>query len=289
VLARKAQALNAPNRLLVEPIVRAALLEDIGRGGDLTTEAIVPRDARATASIQARAPGVVCGLDAARLAFELLDPHASFDAAVADGERIGEGACAARVVCSSRALLTGERTALNLLCRLSGIATATRTLVDLIAEYPAQVVCTRKTTPGLRVLEKYAVRCGGGSNHRFGLDDAVLIKDNHLALVHSIAAAVDAVRARVGHMVKIEVEVDRLEQLQEALECGVDAVLLDNMTPEQLSQAVRMARGRVLTEASGSIAAERIVAIARTGVDLISSGWITHSAPALDFGLDVER
>lgn len=275
-------------RLLVEPIVRAALLEDIGHGGDLTSDAIIPADARAKARIVARKAGVVAGLDAARLAFELLDPHAVFHVDVPDGERIEPGQSAATIACSARALLTGERTALNLLCRLSGIASATRSLVDLIADYPAQLVCTRKTTPGLRVLEKYAVRCGGGSNHRFGLDDAVLIKDNHLALAGSIREAVAAVRKRVGHMVKIEVEVDTLDQLREALETRVDAVLLDNMTPEKLAQAVQLVSGRMLTEASGTITAERIVAIARSGVDLISSGWITHSAPALDFGLDVE-
>lgn len=279
---------SAPNRLLVEPIVRAALLEDIAHGGDLTTDAIVPADARAKARIVARKAGVIAGLDAAQLAFQLLDPHAEFTVAIPDGERIQPGQSAAGISCTARALLTGERTALNLLCRLGGIATATRSLVDLIGGHRAHVVCTRKTTPGLRVLEKYAVRCGGGSNHRFGLDDAVLIKDNHLALSGSIRAAVDAVRARVGHMVKIEVEVDTLEQLREALETPIDAVLLDNMTPEQLAQAVALVDGRVLTEASGTITADRVVAIAASGVDLISSGWITHSAPALDLGLDVE-
>lgn len=275
-------------RLLVEPIVRTALLEDIGHGGDLTTDAIVSPDARAKARIVSRKPGVIAGLEAARLAFELLDSHALFHVEVADGQRIQPGESAATISCSARALLTGERTALNLLCRLSGIATATRALVDAVGNARAQVVCTRKTTPGLRVLEKYAVRCGGGSNHRFGLDDAVLIKDNHLALAGSIRAAVDAVRKRVGHMVKIEVEVDTLDQLREALESPIDAVLLDNMTPEQLAQAVTLVSGRVLTEASGTITAERIGAVAASGVDLISSGWITHSAPALDLGLDVE-
>jgi nicotinate-nucleotide pyrophosphorylase (carboxylating) len=279
---------DALPRLLVEPIVRAALLEDIGHGGDLTTDAIVAPQARAKAHIVARKAGVIAGLDAAKLTFELLDPHAQFDVAIRDGERIQAGQSAARVSCSARALLTGERTALNLLCRLSGIATATRSLVDRIGGTHAQVVCTRKTTPGLRVLEKYAVRCGGGSNHRFGLDDAVLIKDNHLALAGSIRAAVDAVRARVGHMVKIEVEVDTVDQLREALETPVDAVLLDNMTPDKLRQAVALVNGRVLTEASGTITAERIADVAASGVDLISSGWITHSAPALDLGLDVE-
>lgn len=268
--------------------MRAALLEDIGHGGDLTTDAIVAPAARAKARIVARKAGVIAGLDAARLAFELLDPHALFHVEVEDGERIQPGESAASISCTARALLTGERTALNVVCRLSGVATAARSLVDLISGYPAHIVCTRKTTPGLRVLEKYAVRCGGGSNHRFGLDDAVLIKDNHLALAGSVRAAVEAVRARAGHMVKVEVEVDTLDQLREALETPIDAVLLDNMTPEQLTQAVELVNGRVLTEASGTITAERIVAVARSGVDLISSGWMTHSAPALDLGLDVE-
>lgn len=268
--------------------MRAALLEDIGHGGDLTTDAIIAPDARANARIVARKPGVVAGLHAACLAFELLDPGARISVEVNDGARIDPGQSAASILCTARALLTGERTALNVLCRLSGIASATRSLADLITDYPATLVCTRKTTPGLRVLEKYAVRCGGGSNHRFGLDDAVLIKDNHLALAGSIHNAVAAVRERVGHMVKIEVEVDTLGQLREALDERIDAVLLDNMSPEQLTQAVALVNGRLLTEASGTITAERIVAVARSGVHLISSGWITHSAPALDFGLDVE-
>jgi nicotinate-nucleotide pyrophosphorylase (carboxylating) len=273
--------------LLVEPIVRAALLEDISHGGDLTTDAIVPSDERATAQIVARKAGVSAGVDAARITFTLLDPDAQIDVRVSDGARVQPGEAIATISCSARALLTGERTALNIMCRLSGIATATRTLADLIADYPAQIVCTRKTTPGLRVLEKYAVRCGGGSNHRFGLDDGVLIKDNHLALAGSIAEAVAKVRSRAGHMVKIEVEVDTLDQLREALQTGIDAVLLDNMTPKQLAQAVDLAGGRAITEASGTVTAEKVVAIARSGVDLISSGWITHSAPALDLGLDV--
>lgn len=279
---------SAPHRLLIEPLVRAALLEDIGHGGDLTTEAVAAPGARAKARIVARAGGIVAGMDAAQLVFETLDPSALVHLEVPDGARIEAGQNAATISCTARALLTGERAALNLLCRLSGIATATRKLVDLIAGYPAHLVCTRKTTPGLRVLEKYAVRCGGGSNHRFGLDDAVLVKDNHLAIAGSIRHAVEAVRAHVGHMVKVEVEVDTLDQLREALDMRIDAVLLDNMTPPELAQAVAFVNGRVLTEASGSITAEHIVAIAASGVDLISSGWITHSAPALDFGLDVE-
>lgn len=277
-----------PHRLIVEPIVRAALLEDISHGGDLTTEAIVPVSRGARAKIVARKAGVTAGVEAAALAFELLDSRTQFEIHARDGERVQPGQAIVTIEGPARALLTGERTALNIMCRLSGIATATRALVDLIESYPARVVCTRKTTPGLRVLEKYAVRCGGGANHRFGLDDAVLIKDNHLALTGSIADAVAAVRERAGHMVKIEIEVDTIEQLREALETSVDAVLLDNMTPEQLAQAVAIVGGRVTTEASGTITPERIVAVAAAGVDLISSGWLTHSAPALDLGLDVE-
>ncbi|HET7814364.1 MAG TPA: carboxylating nicotinate-nucleotide diphosphorylase, partial [Candidatus Baltobacteraceae bacterium] len=211
--------LSTPHRLLVEPIVRAALLEDISHGGDLTTDAIVPAQMQARASIVSRKAGVVAGTHAALLAFELLDPNASFDIRIGDGERIEAGQTAVTIACSARALLTGERTALNIICRLSGIATATRALADMVEPYGTHVICTRKTTPGLRVLEKYAVRCGGGYNHRFGLDDAVLIKDNHLALAGSIKSAVDAVRKRSGHMIKVEVEVDTLEQLETALAC----------------------------------------------------------------------
>lgn len=282
------KALLKPDRLLIEPIVRAALLEDIGHGCDLTTDAIVSAGRQASAKIVARRSGVIAGLDAAALAFELLNTRTRIDVQIADGARVQAEQTVATIHSSARALLTGERTALNLLCHLSGIATQTRVLVDLIACYPAQVVCTRKTNPGLRALEKYAVRAGGGSNHRFGLDDGVLIKDNHLALAGSISAAVSAVRAQVGHMVKIEVEVDTLEQLREALMQPIDAVLLDNMTPEVLREAVTLADKRVITEASGTVTAERIVPIAQAGVDLISVGWITHSAPALDLGLDFE-
>lgn len=280
--------LSSPHRLIAEPIVRAALLEDIGRGGDLTTEAIVAPDASAQGAIAARKDGVLAGIELAALAFQLLDPAARIELLARDGERVRAGERVARIACSARALLTAERTALNIASRLSGIASATRLLADLVSEYPAQIVCTRKTAPGLRTLEKYAVRCGGGSNHRFGLDDAVLIKDNHLALAGSIAAAIRAVRERTGHMVKVEIEVDTLEQLREALETRIDAVLLDNMEPDVLKQAVHLAKGRVLTEASGTITPERVAGVASSGVDIISSGWITHSAPALDLGLDVE-
>ncbi|MDP9017449.1 MAG: carboxylating nicotinate-nucleotide diphosphorylase [Candidatus Eremiobacteraeota bacterium] len=272
---------------LLEPIVRTALLEDIGRGGDLTTDAIVDAQRHATGHIVARKPGTIFGHAAAALAFRLLDSQGSYSIAVADGKSAAANSPVATISTTARALLTGERTALNLLCHLSGIATATRELVDLIAAYPARVVCTRKTNAGLRMLEKAAVVAGGGSNHRFGLDDAVLVKDNHIAIAGGITAAVAAIRARVGHMVKIEVEVDSLEQLREALTLAIDAVLLDNMSPAMLTQAVGLVDGRMITEASGTITAQRIEAVAQSGVDLISVGWITHSAPALDLGLDI--
>jgi nicotinate-nucleotide pyrophosphorylase (carboxylating) len=274
-------------RLIVEPIVRAALLEDLGRAGDITTEAVVPAEATVEAVIVARQPGVLAGLDAALLAFELLDPGLQIDRRRADGERISRGETVARIGGRAHAVLGAERTALNLLSRMSGVATATRALADAIAGYKAKIVCTRKTTPGLRVLEKEAVRLGGGANHRFGLDDAMLIKDNHIALAGGVCAALERARRHAGHLVKIELEVDTLDQLAEALEVGVDAILLDNMTPETLRHAVAMVDGRAVTEASGRITLETAPAVAATGVDLISCGWITHSAPILDLGLDI--
>ena len=268
--------------------MQVALLEDLGHGGDITTDAIVPPELRTTARIVARADGVIAGLDAALLAFDLLQPGATtVRVLVDDGGAVAPGTPVAQLEGPARVLLTGERTMLNLLCRLSGIATATRRLVDTVAGTRAQVIDTRKTTPGLRVLEKYAVRCGGGGNHRFGLDDAVLIKDNHLALAGSIREAVARVRERSGHMVKVEVEVDTLEQLREALRERIDAVLLDNMDPATLHEAVRIVNGAVVTEASGGVRPETIAAIAASGVDLISVGWLTHSAPTLDLGLDI--
>jgi len=274
-------------RLLVEPIVRAALLEDLGRAGDITTDAIVPAEAPIEAVIAARQPGVLAGLDAGLLAFELLDPALHIERLCAEGSRIERGQEIARISGRARPVLAAERTALNLICRLSGVATATRALVDAIAGTKARIVCTRKTTPGLRILEKEAVRLGGGANHRFGLDDAMLIKDNHIALAGGVGPALERARAHAGHLVKIELEVDTLDQLAEALEIGVDAVLLDNMDPATLRRAVAMVDGRAVTEASGRITPESAPAIAASGVDLISSGWITHSAPILDLGLDV--
>ncbi|MCJ2106693.1 carboxylating nicotinate-nucleotide diphosphorylase [Methylobacterium sp. E-041] len=274
-------------RLLVEPIVRAALLEDLGRAGDITTDAIVPPDARLDGVIAARQDGVISGVDAAVIAFALIDPAVRAVVERGDGARVAPGDVVIRLSGPARAILTAERVALNLLCRMSGVATATAGLVEAARPHgKASIVCTRKTTPGLRTLEKHAVRAGGGSNHRFGLDDAVLIKDNHVAVAGGIVPAIERARARAGHLVKIEVEVDTLDQLQEALSVGADAVLLDNMNPEQLTRAVAMIDGRALSEASGRITAATIGAVAASGVDLISCGWITHSAAIIDLGLD---
>lgn len=274
--------------LLYEELIRRALQEDLGRAGDLTTDAIVAWGSRATAHVVARAAGTVAGLEPALHAVCLLDPEAELELHAPDGTEVEREDVLAVVRGSARALLSAERTALNLLGRLSGIATATRGIVRLIEGTGARVVCTRKTTPGLRTLEKHAVRAGGGMNHRFGLDDGVLIKDNHRALAGGIRPAIERVRAAVGHMVKVEVEVDTLEELAEALELGVDAVLLDNMSVDQLREAVSMARGRALTEASGGITPQTARAVAETGVDLLSLGWLTHSSPALDVALDVQ-
>lgn len=269
-----------------EGLIRAALAEDLGMAGDLTTDACVPPDARATALFQARGDGVCAGLDAALSAFTLLDPTLVLTRHGRDGDRVTAGTVLATVQGHARPILSAERTALNLLGRLCGIASETRRLVDRIDGTGAQIVCTRKTTPGLRALEKYAVRVGGGGNHRFALDDAVLIKDNHLVAAGGLRAAVERARARVGHMVKIEVEVDTLDQLQELIALKVDAVLLDNMTPDLLRRAVAMVDGRMITEASGGVTPDTIRAIAETGVTLISLGWLTHSVKNFDIGLD---
>jgi nicotinate-nucleotide pyrophosphorylase (carboxylating) len=271
---------------MTEPLVRAALLEDLGRAGDLTSEAVIPADMQAACEFVAREPGVIVGLDLARIAFRLIDPALRFEALVAEGDRIVPGLVIARVAGNARTLLAGERTALNFMCHLSGIATATASIADAIAHTKAKVCCTRKTIPGLRALQKWAVRAGGGSNHRFGLDDAVLIKDNHIAIYGDIAATIRQARANVGHMVKIEVEVDTLAQLERALTAKPDAVLLDNMGPDLLRQAVAMVDGRAICEASGRIAPATAVMIAESGVDLISVGWLTHSSKTLDIGLD---
>ena len=272
--------------IMLEPLVRGALLEDLGRAGDLTSDAIIPADAQISATLTARQGGVVAGLALAALAFRLIDARIALEPERADGTAIAPGDVIAQLRGPARGMLTAERTALNFLCRLSGIASATAAIVAAVEGHKAQIVCTRKTTPGLRAVEKYAVRAGGGGNHRFGLDDAVLIKDNHIAIAGGIRPALERVRARAGHMVKIEVEVDTLAQLEEALAFGADAVLLDNMSLDELREAVAMVGGAAITEASGRITPQTAPAIAAAGVDLISIGWLTHSAPILDIGLD---
>lgn len=273
--------------IMIEPVVRAALLEDLGRAGDITTGAVVPATMTAEGEIVAREPGTLAGVRAAELAFRLLDPGARAGIVAPDGTRVASGDVVMRLSGSARMLLTGERVALNLLCRLSGIATATADLVAAVEGYPVTITCTRKTTPGLRALEKAAVRAGGGANHRFGLDDAVLIKDNHIALAGGVVAAVERARRSVGHLVKIEVEVDTLEQLAEAMSVSPDAVLLDNMSPAQLKEAVALVDRRAITEASGRITLATAAAVAAAGVDVISAGWLTHSARSLDLALDI--
>lgn len=278
--------LSALPRIVIEPAVRTALMEDLGLAGDLTSAAVIPEDHRSTVVMAARKCGVVAGLEAAELAFALVDPKISVTRHVGDGASIQPGEVIATIEGPSRGILSGERTALNFLGHLSGIASVTAQIVGAIEGTKAAVVCTRKTTPGLRALEKYAVRAGGGMNHRFALHDAILIKDNHVAIAGSVSEAIRRAKSAVGHMVKIEVEVDTLDQLREAMDVGVDAVLLDNMTPIQLREAVAMVAGRAITEASGGITPETAASVAASGVDLLSLGWITHSAPTLDIGLD---
>ena len=281
-------ALVPPPTLLVEPIVRQALIEDLGRAGDITTDAIAPPDRVVRTAMAARQEGVVAGLDLAALAFRLIDPAIRFKSIIADGAAVTPGAAIAAIEGPARGVLSAERVALNFVSRLSGIASATAKLSAAVAHTKARIVCTRKTTPLLRAIEKYAVRAGGGANHRFGLDDAALIKDNHIAIAGGVQEAIRRVRAHVGHLVKIEVEVDTLAQLEEALGVGVDAVLLDNMSLADLRQGVVMIGDRAISEASGRVSLDSAPAIAETGVDLISVGWLTHSAPILDIGLDYE-
>ncbi len=280
----KSPRLELP-KLLVQKAVEATLAEDLGLAGDITTDPIIPADAQGEAAIVAREPGVIAGLDLAEAAFKTLDPQAEFTRLVTDGGRVETGDIIAKVKGRTRALLTGERTALNFLCHLSGIATLTAAYVAKVEGTDARIACTRKTTPGLRAFEKFAVRCGGGVNHRFGLYDAVLVKDNHIAAAGGIEAALLLLRARSGHLVKIEVEVDTLTQLEEAWRFDVDAVLLDNMDTDTLKKAVGLAKGRVLTEASGGVSLETVAGIAATGVDLISVGALTHSPRSLDSSL----
>jgi nicotinate-nucleotide pyrophosphorylase (carboxylating) len=272
--------------LLIAPVIRAALAEDLGRAGDVTAQATIPADARFSAVFAARKPGVISGLACVRLTIAELDPSAEIRLMAADGDAVAAGAKLALVEGNARALLSAERTALNLLGRLSGIATLMRAYVDAIAGTGARIVDTRKTTPGLRALEKYAVRCGGGVNHRFGLDDAILIKDNHLAACGSVGEAVRRAKAAAGHLTKVEVEVDSLAQLDEALAEAPDVVMLDNFSLDDLREAVRRNAGKLVLEASGGITLETVRGVAETGVDVISVGALTHSVGVLDIGLD---
>ena len=270
------------------PIITRALAEDFGEAGDITTDSIVAADAQASARIVARREGRVAGIDVVLAVFTTLDSSVTAEIGHGDGEDVPAGATLAVVSGPARVLLSGERTALNLLGRMSGIATTTRDLTAAVGNHKARIVCTRKTAPGLRLLDKYAVRAGGGVNHRFGLADGVLIKDNHRIMAGGVEPAIERVRQRLGHMVKVEVEVDTLAELEEALGLDVDAVLLDNMAPEVLAEAVALVDGRVVTEASGGITPQTVVDVAGAGVDLISLGWLTHSVTNWDVGLDFE-
>jgi nicotinate-nucleotide pyrophosphorylase (carboxylating) len=273
---------------LIERAVGTALEEDLGQAGDITSQATIAPDATAVARINSRVDGIVCGIACAEAAFSMIGPGLSVAAFVRDGERLQPGKAVLQVTGNARLLLAAERTALNFMTHLSGIATLTRRFADEVAGTQAKICCTRKTTPGLRALEKYAVRCGGGHNHRFGLDDAVLIKDNHIAVAGGVRAAIEAARAFVGHLVAVEVEVDTLEQLAEALDAGATAVLLDNMDNAMLAEGVALTAGRAKLEASGNVTLERLRSIAETGVDYISSSRITMAAPPLDLGLDID-
>ena len=271
---------------LIESVVRRSLDEDIGPGGDVTSRAVISPDATTRAHIVARERGVLAGTQPAAVTFRLIDPSVELRFEVAEGAAVEAGEVVAVVEGPTQSILAAERTALNFLGHLSGVATATGTLVDAVAGTDAKICCTRKTTPGLRALEKQAVRAGGGVNHRFGLGDAILIKDNHIAASGGVAAAIAAARRQSGPATTIELEVDTLDQLDEALEAGVTALLLDNMAPADLRRAVELTGGRAALEASGQVTADTVRPVAETGVDYISSGWITHSAPSLDFGLD---
>jgi nicotinate-nucleotide pyrophosphorylase (carboxylating) len=275
--------------LEVEEAVTRALSEDLGRAGDITSIATIPDGTPGRAVLVARQAGVISGLPMVAAAFRRLAPEIEITANARDGVSVTSKTPLLQIGGPARAMLAAERAALNLLGHLSGVATATNEFVRRVADTPLRICCTRKTTPGLRALQKYAVRCGGGFNHRFGLDDAMLIKDNHIAVAGGIRAVLTRARESAGHLVKIEIEVDTLDQLREVLEVGLaDAVLLDNMQAADMRKAVQMVAGKIPIEASGGITLDNIVEIAATGVDYASSGWITHSAPHLDVALDIE-
>ena len=274
--------------LILDPIVRLALTEDLGRAGDLTTDATIAPGTQMRAEIRARKAGILAGMDAAAYALKLVDPAVELDVHINDGGKLAPGAAIAALSGPARSILTAERTMLNFLGRLSGIATLTGEFVEKVSGTDATIVCTRKTTPGHRAVEKRAVRCGGGTAHRYGLDDAILIKDNHIAACDgSVALALERAKAYAGHLRMIEIEVDTLDQFEEALKHGPHAVLLDNMTTDTLRRAVEINQGRVTLEASGGVNLGTVAAIAETGVDFISVGALTHSAPNLDVGMDV--
>jgi nicotinate-nucleotide pyrophosphorylase (carboxylating) len=275
---------------LIADALDAAFAEDLGLAGDITTNAIIPADSVSRVVIAARREGRIAGLPIAEAAFRRLDPAVEFRTIVADGQDVVAGAPVAEIAGNTRAILTAERVALNYLGHLSGIATHTRAFAQAIAHTKARICCTRKTTPGLRGFEKYAVGAGGGLNHRFGLFDAVLIKDNHIAAAGGIGPAIERARQGIGHLVKIEVEVDRLDQLEEALRRRIEVAMLDNMSLDKLRRAVAMAAGTgVVLEASGGVTLDSVAGIAETVVDLISSGALTHSSVVLDLGLDFEE
>lgn len=279
-------AITALPDVLLKPFVQTALEEDLGRRGDVTSLATIPSDQTAMLNIVSRENGIVTGIDLARLAFKMMDDTIQFNACIHDGDTISAGQTLATVQGNARALLAAERTALNFMTHLSGISTEVAKIKSLISEYPTEITCTRKTLPGLRLLQKYAVRSGGGRNHRMGLDDAILIKDNHIAIAGSITEAIRNAKSFAGHLIPIEVEVDTIDQLKLALTEGVNLVLLDNMSLDQLREAVALCEGRCQTEASGGISPETVKAVAATGVNFIAMGWITHSVKSLDIGLD---
>ncbi len=272
--------------LLIEPIVRDALREDLGLAGDVTASAVIQPKARFRAEFKAREPGISAGIDCARLAMEMMDHQVRFETLLPDGSAVKAGDVIARVEGKARAILAAERVALNLLCHLSGVATLTSQYVETVSGLKAKIACTRKTLPNLRALQKHAVRCGGGHNHRYGLDDAILIKDNHIAICGGVDEAMKRAKAGVGHTMKIEIEVDSIAQLKQALPYGPDVLLLDNFSLDMYAEAVKLAAGKTILEASGGVNLETVRKIAETGVDVISVGALTHSAPNFDIGLD---
>ena len=277
---------NSPPKFSIEKVIKNALYEDLGQQGDITSNSVIPPESKGNFFLVSRSEGVISGMYAAELTFEIMDKSLEFESIIFDGSKVKRGDTIAEIRGNTQSILSGERTALNFLSHLSGIASSTKEMVQLISETNVKIVSTRKTTPNLRVFEKNAVKDGGGVNHRFGLYDGILIKDNHLAIAGSIKEAVSKARLNSGHMVNVEIEVDNLSQYKDALETSADAILLDNFSLEDLRTAVSIKKNNVTLEASGKITKDSISAIAETGVDLISSGWLTHSSPALDIGLD---